>query len=133
MTVVTLRVETEKELEPGFLADVLSDALGGAAVTAVAEKPAEARERTGDVVCGLPLGDPVPEGWTPLEAVVALRCLVDEPGEGPPLQLHWSPTAGLPSWEASGMCDYLRHQIRLCWGTIVLTCGEGEPGEGDDH
>lgn len=49
-------------------------------------------------VYGLGL-DPMPEGWTPLEAFVVLKCL-DEDGH---VALWTQSTEGVMSWDAVGM------------------------------
>lgn len=53
----------------------------------------------------------IPEGFTPLEAVVVIKCL-DEDGE---LALSVRTTSGLTSWESVGMLiaasDQARSQI----------------------
>ena len=56
--------------------------------------------------------DPVPDGWTPLEAFVVLKCL-DEEGH---VALLARPTDGIASWDAIGMLtaalDTQRDQVR---------------------
>lgn len=56
-------------------------------------------------IFGLEPVDGLPEGWTPLEAIVAVKCL-DEEGE---VAIHTTATAALNSWEALGML----HDARL--------------------
>ena len=43
--------------------------------------------------------DDVPEGWTPLEAVVVIKCLS---GDGS-VALHETATPSVNGWEAAGM------------------------------
>ena len=128
MSKVTLEVETD---DPSSLAADLREHLGTDTVRIVAERFPGAPGETPDTVFGLELSDPLPDGWTPLEALVAIRCLTGGGDGVPPVQLHWSPTRSLPSWEASGMCDYLRHQIRLCWGSAVVVLTDEDDGPPD--
>jgi hypothetical protein len=48
---------------------------------------------------GLTPYEELPEGWTPLEAVVAVKCLDDE-GK---VQMFHTATEALNNWEALGM------------------------------
>lgn len=50
-------------------------------------------------IFGLAPYNALPEGWTPLEAVVAVKCL-DHVGE---VQMFHTATEALNSWEALGM------------------------------
>ena len=43
--------------------------------------------------------DDIPEGWTPLEAVVVIKCL----GGGGDVALHETATHSVSTWEVAGM------------------------------
>lgn len=51
------------------------------------------------MIFGLEPRGPLPENWTPLEAIAVVKCLAAD-GE---IVLHLSSTPALPSWEAIGM------------------------------
>ena len=51
------------------------------------------------MIFGLEPREPLPEGWTPLEAVAAVKCL-DERGD---VGLVLAATEGLSGWESVGM------------------------------
>lgn len=58
-------------------------------------------------VFGLTTYRELPEGWTPLEAIVAVKCL-DEAGE---VQMFHTATEALNRWEAHGMTRDIQLQL----------------------
>jgi hypothetical protein len=58
-------------------------------------------------VFGLDTYAELPEGWTPLEAVVVVKCL-DEGGE---VKMFHTATESINSWEALGMARDLELQL----------------------
>lgn len=58
-------------------------------------------------IFGLEPVDDLPDGWTPLEAIVAVKCL-DEGGD---VAVHTTATAALNSWEALGMVNDARLRL----------------------
>lgn len=59
------------------------------------------------MIFGLPPYDELPEGWTPLEAVVAVKCLDDEGN----VQMFHTATEALNNWEALGMARDIQLQL----------------------
>lgn len=58
-------------------------------------------------VFGLTPLDKLPEAWTPIEAIVAVKCLDDE-GK---LRMFYTATEALNSWEALGMIRDVQMQL----------------------
>jgi hypothetical protein len=52
--------------------------------------------------------DQLPEGWTPLEVVVTIKCL-DEEGE---VKMEHFASSGLNTWEAWGMSQWTADTLR---------------------
>lgn len=61
-------------------------------------------------VYGLALED-LPEGWQPVEAIVAIKCLKPE-DDGCPYGLVARATSGITTWEAEGMAAWLGRVAR---------------------
>lgn len=57
------------------------------------------------MIFGLETRHPLPDKWTPVEALALVKCL-DENGE---LRLYQATTTGLTSWEALGMLTAAAH------------------------
>lgn len=64
---------------------------------------------------GLEFESTIPENWTPLEALILVKCMsmVDDGYQSS--RLMWTSTANLPTWEASGMLTYAQHVIKRNW------------------
>jgi hypothetical protein len=128
MTTVTLELDIPEDVKSEDVTRSVARWLSesGVAVREAQREP----ERLPDTVAGLELADPVPAGWTPLEAIVGISCLVADPDAGPPVRVHWSPTRGLPSHEAAGILEFISYQIRMCWGSWIVVAG---PPDDDDE
>jgi hypothetical protein len=118
MTTVTLELDIPEDVQRDDVTRSVTRWLKASGVDVREAQPLQ--ECPVDTVAGLELSDPMPKGWTPLEAIVGITCLVAEPGTGPPVRVHWSPTAGLPSHEAAGILDFIGYQIQLCWGSWIV-------------
>lgn len=75
-------------------------------------------------VYGIEVGE-LPEGWTPVEAIVIVKCHDLTDGDNPSARLALRASEGLNSWEAIGMVRAYEADLLDQFLRSVREAGEG--------